>query len=371
MESFHWKLFRYQLPLKESLCLLGHELFKRNGLVLRLYLGSSNISYNQKFGEGEIVTLPGMHQEFLFQAETQIKDYLSSRNNFKSQSYENLFTSVRFGLDMALRTLFNNLKEFSGNFNVNEIFESNYFLMDRGINYKKIPVNGLAIGSGTRLEQECKHFLAERFQAIKIKVGRLKVKEDIERVKIARKILGDEIQISLDANRAWKWEEAVEFSYLVKEFNIVYCEEPLRDFKKIEKLHEKTEIPIALDETLWKNPDPKTLPKKGIIAFILKPAILGGWEKTKFWVNYSDRNGIKSVLSSSFESGLGLNWIAFIAANLVKNQFQTGLDTAKWFRNDLIDPPFVIRNGFYIFPDSWPIANFNQLQLVGEGTWLK
>ena len=82
----------------------------------------------------------------------------------------------------------------------------------------------------------------------------------------------------------------------------------------------------------------------------------------------AEKKNVNVVLSSSFESGLGLNWNAYIAANLIKKQIPTGLDTAKWFKHDIIEPPFEIKNGFYKIPESWPQAKNSYLKLVDNGT---
>jgi len=371
MGTFRWELFRYSLPLKEPLRLLGYKLKKREGLILRFYCGSSGKLSTKIFGEGEIATLPGLHPESYKNAEKQIRDYLSSGNESKYKSTSNLFPSVNFGIDMAIRSLNQNLKNITNKDSPERENKIEETVHTRVINCLKIPVNGLAYGSDRKLELECKRLIEEGFQAIKIKVGQLTVKEDLDRVKLVRKILGNNFALRLDANRLWEWDEALEFAKSVSEYGIQYCEEPLRDIRKIEKLYEETKVPFALDETLWKNPNPKNLPKKGIKAFILKPCILGGWDKTKFWVDYAEKKGIQVVLSSSFESGLGLNWIAFIAANLIKNQTPTGIDTAKWFKHDLIEPPFALKNGYYTIPDIWPKAKFNYLEQIDEGTWIK
>jgi O-succinylbenzoate synthase len=236
------------------------------------------------------------------------------------------------------------------------------------------PVNGLAVGSGTVLEMECEELRNGGFKAVKLKVGRLTILQDIQRVRLARKILGNEIALRLDANRAWEWEDALKFAEAVQDFNIEYCEEPLLDSNKLEKLHLQTGMPLALDETLWYAPTPKSdTPAKhvslsGIRALILKPSILGGWNNTKMWIEHAQKNGIHCVLSSCFESGLGLNWIAFMANELLSEKFPAGLDTSKWFEQDLIEPRFLIQNGNYVFPDSWPKSKDTFLEIISEGT---
>lgn len=372
MSLCRWKLFRYSLPLTEPLYLLGHEMHERTGLILRLHDENDGTSVGDNYGDGEIAPLPGMHPETLSEAETQIRDYLSG-NSLPVTCSAALFGSVNFGLDMALRTMFQNpnvskfhsFKETAGNDH-----------KPSKIDFKGqiFPVNGLAVGSGTVLEMECEELRNGGFKAVKLKVGRLTILQDIERVRLARKILGNEIALRLDANRAWEWEDALKFAEAVQDFNIEYCEEPLLDSNKLEKLHLQTGMPLALDETLWYAPTPKSdTPAKhvslsGIRALILKPSILGGWNNTKMWIEHAQKNGIHCVLSSCFESGLGLNWIAFMANELLSEKFPAGLDTSKWFEQDLIEPRFLIQNGNYVFPDSWPKSKDTFLEIISEGT---
>ena len=372
MSLCRWKLFHYSLPLTEPLYLLGHEMHERTGLILRLHDENDGTSVGDNYGEGEIAPLPGMHPETLSEAENQIGDYLSG-NSLPVTCSAALFGSVNFGLDMALRTMFQNpnvskfhsFKETAGN-------DPKPSKID--FTGQIFPVNGLAVGSGTVLEMECEELRNGGFKAVKLKVGRLTILQDIQRVRLARKILGDEIALRLDANRAWEWEDALKFAEAVQDFNIEYCEEPLLDSNKLEQLHLQTGMPLALDETLWYAPTPKSdTPAKhvslsGIRALILKPSILGGWNNTKMWIEHAQKNGIHCVLSSCFESGLGLNWIAFMANELLSEKFPAGLDTSKWFEQDLIEPRFLIQNGNYVFPDSWPKSKDTFLEIISEGT---
>ena len=79
MNSCRWELYKYSLPLKNPLRMLGRTLKLRKGLILRLYDQTGN------FGDGEISPMPLMHVESLSHAEKQIKKFLS-----KSVSYTHL-----------------------------------------------------------------------------------------------------------------------------------------------------------------------------------------------------------------------------------------------------------------------------------------
>ena len=379
MTFFRWKLYHYSLPLTEPLSLLGHEMRVRTGLILKLDGENGRNSVDKKIGEGEIAPLPGIHPETLSEAENQIQNYLSCKFH-KASSSANLFGSVKFGLDMALRTMFLSSKdyEFNNSKQISDVGkkseECGYNNSKFGISKQIIPVNGLAVGSGIELKLECEELRNHGFKAVKLKVGQLTILQDIERVRQARKILGDDIALRLDANRAWNWDEAIEFAESVKDFNIEYCEEPLIDNNKLEQLHQQTGMPLALDETLWHAPIPDpdfpatNISLSGIKVLILKPGILGGWENTKMWIEHAQKNGLHCVLSSCFESGMGLNWIAYMSNNLLLEQFPAGLDTSKWFEQDLIEPRFLLQNGNYIFPESWPLSKDIFLEKIADGT---
>ena len=166
-----------------------------------------------------------------------------------------------------------------------------------------------------------------------------------------------------------EFKQAVEFATGISDFNIEYCEEPLRNFKQIEKLHEHTGMRVALDETLWTNPDPIELPNSAISTLILKPGILGGWENIGLWIIHAEKHKMQTVISSSIESGIGLNWIAFTDLCLLNKRTPAGLDSAKFFQYDLADPPFSISQGHYVFPNSWPVANKGYLNKISHGDW--
>ena len=90
MNSFSWELYKYSLPLKNPLRILGQKLRIRKGLILRLYDKAGN------FGEGEISPLSLMHLESLSQAETQLKKFLAKSFQKNPKTLKSLPPSVRF-----------------------------------------------------------------------------------------------------------------------------------------------------------------------------------------------------------------------------------------------------------------------------------
>ena len=362
MNSFRWELYNYSIPLKNPLRILGQKLQVRQGLILRLFDQSGN------FGEGEISPLPLMHVESLSQAEMQLKKFLTKSFQQNPDLFKSLPPSVSFGFEMAWRTLFKKF-DLEEKIKIRTEFVEKSNSEEKYLALNQIPINALVTGSGDDLRRQCEKIKLDEFRAVKIKVGQFKVHEDLERLELAKKIFGNQITLRVDANRRWEFKQAKEFALGVKDFNIEYCEEPLRNIEQLEKLHDHTGMPVALDETLWRNPNPIELPNSAISALILKPSILGGWENTRFWINHAEKYNLLAVISSSMESGIGLNWIAFTCLCLLNKRTPTGLDSAKFFQYDLAKPPFSISKGNYVFPNSWPIANKDYLKKNSQGSW--
>lgn len=60
----------------------------------------------------------------------------------------------------------------------------------------------------------------------KFKVGGLSPVEDAKRVAVARKAVGNDFMICVDANRGWTAQDAIEFARLIEPLNIAWFEEP-------------------------------------------------------------------------------------------------------------------------------------------------
>ena len=79
---------------------------------------------------------------------------------------------------------------------------------------------------------------------------------------------------------------------------------------------------------------------EGVTALVLKPAVLGGFERTAQLAAWAAQRGMRAVVSSAFESGLGLSQLAQLAAALEAapgaRATQHGLATLSWFAEDVL-----------------------------------
>jgi len=97
------------------------------------------------------------------------------------------------------------------------------------------------------LRDEMRYYRELGMAGVKMKVGRVSVAEDIERVRAVREEVGDLFVIACDANQAWTPQQAIEFCRGVEPLNIRWIEEPVRWYDQLEGLRlvrEQTMIPV-------------------------------------------------------------------------------------------------------------------------------
>lgn len=79
--------------------------------------------------------------------------------------------------------------------------------------------------SKEKMTELCKIYMKKGFNAFKIKIGQ-NLQEDIERCKLMREIIGYENVLMVDSNQKFDVQEAIEWMTALKEFKILWIEEP-------------------------------------------------------------------------------------------------------------------------------------------------
>ncbi len=98
--------------------------------------------------------------------------------------------------------------------------------------------------------QEAVGYLAQGFTALKMKVGRGE-EEDIKRVEAVRDTIGDDIQLTVDANCAYNVATAIRMGRALEKLGVYWFEEPIppEDIDGYVKISNALDIPIAAGET--------------------------------------------------------------------------------------------------------------------------
>ncbi|TRZ56076.1 MAG: mandelate racemase/muconate lactonizing enzyme family protein [Streptomycetaceae bacterium] len=92
----------------------------------------------------------------------------------------------------------------------------------------KVPVITIGgyYGSNLSIKEEVEYLLKEEFAGMKFKIGGMSPADDAKRFKEARKVGGDNFRIAVDANQGYTPAQAIEFSKLVADDNLLWFEEP-------------------------------------------------------------------------------------------------------------------------------------------------
>ncbi len=259
------------------------------------------------------------------------------------------YPSVVFGLETALLDLKNGGKRI--------IFNNSF------IQSKPIPINGLVwMGDLDVMLQQASIKIEEGFRCIKIKVGGLNFEKECDIIHyIRKKYFRENIEIRLDANGAFKPEEALYKLYDLSKYNIHSIEQPVKPGRpEMEELCRKSPIPIALDEELIgvdRPEDRRNLLERIKPQFIiLKPSLIGGIQSSQDWISVAESLGIGWWITSALESNIGLNAICQLAANYPITIPQ-GLGTGLLYDDNFQSPLEIVKGEIFFNPKlTWELS---------------
>mgnify|MGYP001171721637 FL=1 len=87
-------------------------------------------------------------------------------------------------------------------------------------------------------------------KAIKMKIGGVSIREDVDRVRVVRETIGDDVKLMVDANCAYSVREAITIAQKMERYDLFWFEEPISvdDYRGHQRLAQSTTIPIATGE---------------------------------------------------------------------------------------------------------------------------
>lgn len=175
---------------------------------------------------------------------------------------------------------------------------------------KKLVESDLTIGIGTpeKMADAARTFLERSVNIIKVKLGK-KPEDDIERIRQIRKAVGDRIKLRIDANQGWTYEGAVKALTALGEFDIQFCEQPMRTWndERLPELCQLSPIPIMADESVFTHHDAERIIRNKACAYInIKFAKSGGIHEAGLINQVSANNGIACMMGGMLESRVAL-----------------------------------------------------------------
>jgi o-succinylbenzoate synthase len=306
-------------------------------------------SNQEIFGIGECGPLPGLSIELNEELEGKLKAIVedinkmslhlpkhrenslpSLRNFFSSNQLDVSFSSVVFAFETAWLDLLHGGKRI--------IFQNGF--MDQ----TPIPINALVwMGGLDFMLQQVEIKIRDGYRCVKLKVGGLDFEKECDILNyIRRKYFREKIEIRLDANGAFKKDEALDKINSLKRFDIHSIEQPIKQgLPEMAELCAKSPIPIALDEELIGVSSPvekeKLLNKLNPTFIILKPTLHGGLQSCDEWIQLATKKNIGWWITSALESNIGLNAIAQFTSEY-PTSITHGLGTGQIYTNNIPSP---------------------------------
>jgi len=179
------------------------------------------------------------------------------------------------------------------------------------------------------------------------------IREEVERVAAVRDAIGPAMHLRLDANEAWNLEEAIAILSQCVPYNIQYVEQPLKahDLAGMRTLRRSVPIPIAVDEALHSLESAQlVLDNEAADILVIKPQLAGGLRVGQQIIQAAAERGVRSVITSAIETGIGVVAALHLAAASPAVTLECGLATLHLLVDDLVMNDLPVRDGFLAVP---------------------
>lgn len=302
------------------------------------------ISDGETVGYGECAPLPQLSCDDIpnyVEVLRRFCDELERTGEIDAEAMRD-YPSMLFGLETALLDV--RCKKEEGR---DLLFDSAFSRGEVGI-----PINGLVwMGTFEEMQQRIEEKLAQGFHCVKLKIGAIDFDAELELIKkIRSRYSHHDIELRVDANGAFSFDEALYKLELLSQYALHSIEQPIKagQWSYMSELCRESPLPIALDEELIGVNDPDQ--KRQMLNIIrpryiiLKPSLHGGMMGVREWVDIARDMGIGSWITSALESNIGLNAIAQLTADIYGSDIRMpqGLGTGQLF-TDNIPMPLEIR----------------------------
>lgn len=216
---------------------------------------------------------------------------------------------------------------------------------------KKEIQTDLTIGIHTpeNMASTASQFKSNGVKTIKVKLGK-NGEEDVERIKLIRQAVGQDIALRIDANQGWSFETAVRTLNAIEEFDIQFCEQPLHHHYDLllPDLRKQVKVPIMADESVFNHFDAERMILADACDFInIKLAKSGGILEAMNIADTAAKFNMQCMLGGMVESRLALSAKVHLAMAHNNIKFYD-LDTC--LLGHLVDPVLggAVYNNYYL-----------------------
>jgi o-succinylbenzoate synthase len=347
--SVRWSTYR--IPLHDSFTTAHSSMTVREGAIIELFTSRSDI-----VGVGEIAPLPefgGCNLDESLAALSSLVNELRGKTLDEGLDYLHalLFAGripalTAAGMEIALLDALGKTRNCS---------VSSLLTMEQSnVPRPYIPVNAvIGVQEIAIAIQQAQQMVETGFSCLKIKMGKDDPRHEIERIKAVREAVGPSIQLRLDANAGWNFEQALTILIACADWHIQYVEQPLpvHDIKGLRELQRSVSIPLAADEAVSDLTSIRTLLRaQAVQILIIKPQLAGGLSASREILRLASQKAISCVITSVFETGIGLAALLHLAAVSPEVTWPCGLATLDRLVDDLLLTDLPVRTGMMAVP---------------------
>lgn len=144
---------------------------------------------------------------------------------------------------------------------------------------------------------------------LKVKLGK-DAKSDVERIKQIRQAAGEDMRIRADANQGWNFDDAVFALQAIGEYNIEFCEQPMRTWydDRLPELKKLSPVKIMADESVYNHHDARKQINSDSCSYInIKFSKSGGIFEAKQIHDLAAEKGIACMMGGMLESRIALS----------------------------------------------------------------
>ncbi len=191
--------------------------------------------------------------------------------------------------------------------------------------------------------------------ALKVKVG-TGMADDLARVRAIRTAAGPGVSLRLDANQAWDESTALRMLQAVAEYEIEVCEQPLPYWNEagLQRLHQRSPVPIMADESVFDFHDAHRLAAQGSVDFInIKLAKSAGLYGALKINAVSEAAGVECMLGGMSETRIGVSAGVHLMC-ACPNITLADLDSPFHFKDDPVQGGCLIQAGGQVVIEDVP-----------------
>ncbi len=328
------RIFRYRLPLTLPLVTPAGVLIEREGYLVEL------TDDKRATGYGDMAPLPGFSSEAGAADLSRALATACRERRETSGDCEEDLAGVKLLADFAWLCALMDMRR-------------------RPCETASIEVNGLLDPRAGDLDRQIDELRSNKYRVVKVKTSGSEPGEALQQAHHAAASLGGDVALRLDANRSWTLGQALAFCDGIRDLNVEYLEEPLRDPAGAVELRSRTGVPLAADESLREGECPWA------DVWVIKPTLDPNWLEH---LQQTSERGQRAVISACFESGVGIAGLARLATKFPASaQSACGLDTYRWLARDILDLPLKFAEGRLLLSDvaaSMDTVNTSGLECV-------